>query len=461
MPQGVRFESAYWAPDGTLWFSATSTGGLAALGADGRIVDKLGRKGRSLTMQQLLSDGRTALMTRSPFGTGSGPGVMVDVQTGVETLLLDLPIVEFRHTAGYLVYVQPTGTMWAVPFDEKAKRVTGPAVQIAATVSTTGNGSAQFAVAPNGTVAYIPEEPRSLVFADRQGSFRSATPELRTFHAPEFSPDGSRVALDFSGPDGRDVWILSLTQGTLSRATFDRDGHDATWTPDGQSITYSTFRNDATFGLYRVRPGSGAKPDSLFVSPKLGYTGVWLPDGSGLVTSGDDLSPGSGRDIALISNGGRGPIVPLISTPFDTHYPVVSPNGKWLAFVSDQSGTADVYVRSLSGDGDVVQVSQNGGTEPLWGPDGTELFYRSGSGASVDLTSATVRTSSPGFEIIARRKLFALPDIVAANPHANYDISPDGKTFVMVRRSPSTRIVVLQNLPQLVARMRDATAQAR
>ena len=295
-----------------------------------------------------------------------------------------------------------------------------------------------------------------MVFADRQGRFQLATAEIRNFHAPLFAPDGKRISVDFTGLDGRDVWILSLAQGTLSRATFDRDGHDATWTPDGQSITYSTFRNNATFGLYRVRPGSGAKPDSLLVSPKVGYTGLWLPDGSGLVTSSDDLSSGSGRDVALISNGGRGPLVPLVSTPFQEQYASVSPDGKWLAFVSDQSGTDQVYVRPLKGDGDLVQVSQSGGSEPVWAANGRELFYRGGSEGTIDLMSASV-SASAGFEVTSRQKLFPLAEIVAANPHANYDVSPDGRTFVMVRRSPSTRIVVLQNLPQLVARIRDSS----
>jgi eukaryotic-like serine/threonine-protein kinase len=457
MPQGLRYLHAFWAKDGKLWFEPSSNGGLAVLQSDGKIVQKLVGKSRGLVLQQILSDGRTALMTRAPLGTASGPCVAIDVETGDESPLIDVPVVEVRYTAGYLVYVQPTGVMWSVPFDEKRRRTTGPAIQIASNVWTSGNGVAQFAVADNGTVAYIPEEPRSLVFADRQGTFRLATAEQRSFHAPVFAPDGKRISLDFTGADGRDVWILSLTQGTLSRATFDRDGHDATWTPDGQFITYTTFRNEATFGLYRVRPGSGAKPDSLMVSPQLGFTGEWLPDGSGLITSGDDLVKGSGRDIGIISNAGHGPIVALISTPFQEQYAAVSPNGKWLAFVSDQSGTDEVYARSLKSDGDVVQVSQNGGSEPVWGPDGRELFYRAASQTNVDLMLASLKTSS-GLDIVSRRKLFAMPEIIAANPHANYDISPDGKTFVMVRRPPSTRIVVLQNLPQLVARLRNSAA---
>ncbi|HEX5577460.1 MAG TPA: hypothetical protein VFX40_03740, partial [Gemmatimonadaceae bacterium] len=107
---------------------------------------------------------------------------------------------------------------------------------------------------------------------------------------------------------------------------------------------------------------------------------------------------------------------------------------------------------------DVVQVSQDGGTEPVWGSTGRELFYRSGSEANIDLMSAVV-TTSPSFEVVSRRKMFPVPEIVAANPHANYDIAPDGRSFVMVRRSPSNRIVVLQNLPQLVAAIRGPAAR--
>ncbi|MEO8193786.1 MAG: protein kinase [Gemmatimonadales bacterium] len=460
MPKGPRLTHAFWGQNGDLWYESTGNGELAVLLANGKVVEKLVGKGRGLVFQQLLSDGRTALMTRTPFGTSSGPCVLVDVDTGAESPLINVPIVEARYGNGYLVYVEPNATMWAAPFDEKAKRMTGTAVELAGSVSLSGSGMAQFAMATTGTVAYIPEEPRSLVFADREGSFRLATSERHSFHAPQFSRDGRRVSVDFTAGDARDVWILSPAQRILSRATFDRDGHDATWAPDGQSIAYTTFKNNSVFGVYRIRPGSSGKADSLIVSPKLGYTGVWLPDGSGLVTSADNLVNGSGRDIALVGGGGRGPITPLIATPFQTQYPVVSPDGHWLAFVSDQSGAEEVYVRPFAGTGEDVQVSQNGGTEPVWGPDGRELFYRGGTEGRVDLMSASVTTSA-GFDVTSRRALFPVTDIVVANPHANYDISPDGRTFVMVRRSPATRIVVLQNLPELVKRIRDADVRAR
>jgi Tol biopolymer transport system component len=294
---------------------------------------------------------------------------------------------------------------------------------------------------------------------DRAGSLRYATQVRKNFHAPKFSPDGKRIAVDFTGADGRDVWILSLDQGTLTRATFDRDGHDATWTPDGQYITYTSFKKGA-FGIFRTRPGSGSDPDSLFTSASLGYTGQWLKDGSGLVTTATDLKPQSQSDIAFVGNRGRGPLVPMIANNFQTQYPALSPDGKWLAFVSNQSGQDEVYVRPFNGEGDQVQVTQNGGTEPLWSPDGRELFVRVLGARGADLVAVSVATT-PTFRVVARRTLFSVSDMPGAVPHANYDISPDGRTFLMVRRSPATRIVVLQNLPAIVRDARGTDAQQR
>jgi Tol biopolymer transport system component len=358
-----------------------------------------------------------------------------------------------------VVYAVPDGGLWAVPFDGHRKRFGGAPVQIASGVSLTGSQSAQFAVAPNGTVAYIPEEPRSLVLADRTGAMRLATQERRNFHMPRFSPDGRRVSVDFTAADGRDVWILNLRQGTLSRATFDRDGHDATWTPDGRFLTYTSFKS-GEFGLYRNRPGSDAPGDSLRATDSIGFTGYWLPDGSGLVTVAQDLRPGSGADIALIRNGGRGPIEPLVATSYQAQYPALSPDGRWIAFVSDHSGSPEVYVRSMAGPGEEVQVSAHGGSEPLWGPEGRELFYKGGSARGAELVRVELRTA-PELEVVSRQALFPIGEIAGSAPHGNYDISPDGKTFVMVRRSPATRIIVLQNLPALVARLREASPGAR
>jgi eukaryotic-like serine/threonine-protein kinase len=341
----------------------------------------------------------------------------------------------------------------------------GGAVTIATNVAATGTGVAQFAVAPNGNVAYIPEEPYSVVFVDRAGSSRLATPERRNFHHPMFSPDGRRLSLDFQSIEGRNVWILGLEEGTLTRASFDRDGHDATWTPDGRFITYiaPVARADGvTLVLLRKRPGSAEPPDTLLASPFLGYTGLWLRDGGALVTTAtnlrraagapDSLDAGSGNDAAIVRNAGRGPIEPLVASPFTERYVGVSPDGLWISFVSDQSGRDEVYVRDLAGEHDQVLVSLDGGSEPVWSHDGRELFYRETRQDDPSLVAAGIRTS-PTLAVTGRKRLFPVSDIVGTAPHAGYDVSADGKTFVMVRRSPAARIVVIQNLPAMVRRI--------
>jgi hypothetical protein len=217
----------------------------------------------------------------------------------------------------------------------------------------------------------------------------------------------------------------------------------------------TSFGQAGTLGLHHIRPGSGTVSESLFASPKLAYTGVWAPGGDSLVSVATDLGPGTGADLVTVGAGGKGPISPLLVDRFDTQYPAISPDGRWLAFVSNQSGIQQVYVRPFAGEGDQVQVSQDGGSEPVWDPAGRELFYFAQTASGTQMMSASVQTT-PAFEVSARRTLFDVSEIVGANPHASYDISPDGRTFAMVRRSPASRIVILQNLPELVRRLRDA-----
>ena len=132
------------------------------------------------------------------------------------------------------------------------------------------------------------------------------SPDMRSYHHPRFSPDGKRISVDFTGPEGRDVWILNLADGAFTRATFDRDGHDASWSRDGRSLAYTSFRG-GVLGVNRIRPGSTQSGDSLLTSPYLAYTGIWLRDESALVTVGQSLQPESNLDIAIVRNGGRGP----------------------------------------------------------------------------------------------------------------------------------------------------------
>jgi serine/threonine-protein kinase len=320
-------------------------------------------------------------------------------------------------------------------------------------VAIGGNNTEQFAVARNGTVVYIPEEPRSLVLLSRDGSIRSATAEKRNFHAPMYSPDGRRIVVDFNGAEGRDVWVLTLDDGLLSRATFDRDGHDAVWMPDGRTLSYTSLR-DGQLTLMRTKPGESQAPEVLLSSRQLGYGGVWMPDASALITVANSRDAGS--DLAWVRGAGKGPIEPLLTSRFNEGFPAVSPDGRWLAFVSSESGQNQVYVRSLTGTGDQAQISLNGGTEPGWSRDGHELFYRTGAGAGSQFIAASLELGA-AIEVRARRTLFPVADMVTATPHRNWDVSPDGQSFAMVRFNPATRIMVIQQLPALVARLQGVT----
>jgi eukaryotic-like serine/threonine-protein kinase len=455
LPRDVEAtEFVAWTRDGSLWLSSERDidRGITRIGPSGEVSRPFGKRNNDLLLQQALPGDRFALTVRQPIGTAFGPIVALDLTTGDTTTVVEGDVVEARYTAGFLVYVRSDGTMEAARFEPASREVKGQPVVIAAGVSVTGSGVAQFTVAENGTVAYVPDESRSLVYVDRSGASRPALADRRNFHAPRFSPDGRRVSADFNSADGRDVWVLDRADGALTRVTFERDGHDATWGPDGSFLTYSTLRG-TNLAIFRTRPGSGAPAESLFARREIGYTGTWLPDASALVTVGAAMLPASRSDIGIIRNGGRGPFEPLVATRFEEQWPAVSPDGRWLAFTSNQSGPDQVYLRRLEGGSEQVQVSLNGGTEALWGPDGHELFFRSNASESAELMVATIQTS-PALAVTSRRSLFSVADIGTASPHTNYDISPDGKTFVMVRLNPASRIMLIQNLPGLVERLR-------
>jgi eukaryotic-like serine/threonine-protein kinase len=454
--RGLAFYA--WHPDGSLWVTRTPYRRVERIAADGAVLEvRLDSVLPGAWLQQILDDGRMALAIAAGPAVSSGNGVLLDLETGRLTTIIDEPVVSLRAAAGYLVYARPNGTLMAAPFDSRAGRTTGAAVTLATDVSITGSGDAQFDMAANGTIAYIPEEAsRFLDLLDRQGRARLALPEGRSYHMPRFSPDGRRIATDFSTSDGRNVWVLDLEQQTLSRATFEIDGHDATWSPDGAWLTYTALR-DGMLNILRIRPGSGAPAESLFASRSLNYTGDWLPDGSALVTIATELTPGSGQDIAILRNAGRGPLEPLVATPFRELYSAPSPDGRWIAYVSDQSGRNEVYVRAADGTGAQRQVSQAGGDEPVWARSGRELFYRRIESGMPELMVATVETA-PEFRVTARQALFSIGDYAPSTPHASYDVSPDGSTFVMVRRNPSNRIMVLQGLAALVRRAGGGTA---
>ena len=434
-------------PDGSMWVSTPSFEVLH-VAANGTVRKPFenARPRLTVAIMQVFRDGRTALA--KDYQTTDGQPYVMDLESGRLTPIFEFPIVEARFAVGMLVYVRSDGSMHAIPFDEESHRPTGVAVQIAENVSLTGSGVAQFALASNGTIVFAPAQPRELMLVDRSGTATPLTTERRNWHMPRFSPDGKTIALDFPSLDGRDVWTLDRTTSTLSRVTAEHDAHDPVWTRDGRELYYTSLHEGGVFGVYRTRPGSGITT-KIAVDARLAFTGVPLPDGKTLIAQAVDFAPGSRNDVVRIDSAGR--VTPIVAGVYDEGYSEVSPDGRWLAYASSLTGQYQVFVRSLEGDADQVQVSTGGGTEPMWSRDGRELFYRAEDAARVQLVAATIDREP--LRVTSRRALFSLDGYDAAQPHANYDVSPDGKSFVMIHRAPTGRLAVIQNLPELVRRL--------
>ena len=445
VPSLERTSFLAFAADGVLWWGTLLSYGSYRRGPDGRDSLVFPRS----TITQVLPDGRHAIAVSVTTGANSGEAQWLDLRTGEVRSLFDTPVVEVRYTMGYLVYVRPDGVLVAAPFDAPAGQVTGTHVEIAADVSVSGIGFAQYAVADNGTVAFIPGFNSDLVRVDRQGNARILVDERRRYHSPRISPDGRWIAFDDVSPDGRDVWLYSEGTRGLTRATFQRDGHDPVWTLDGRGLYYLAG-SGGRLDIFRTQLGSTAQPRAESTQVELSYTGTPLGSGAGFLTT-VPATVGRGLDIVRLPPYREG-LDTVLATPSDESYVVPSPNGRWFAYISDHSGRPELYVRALGGSDVQLQVSLDGASEPVWSRDGRELFYRRVTATGAELVAATLLFDAVP-RVVSRTRLFNVSEFDTAAPHANYDVSPDGRWFAFTRRRGSDHIVVLQNVPALARRI--------
>jgi Tol biopolymer transport system component len=285
-------------------------------------------------------------------------------------------------------------------------------------------------------MVYVPEQPFNLMQVDKTGR-REILAEGRRFHSPRYSPDGRRLALDFPHQGSRDVWTLDLRQRTLTRISFEDDGHDPIWSPDGRWITYVHFN-----GVWRRRADGSGGPDSVFVRSALTSGLEYARDGSVLLTS--PTGANAAFDVGVLSLGEQREQSPLLSTPFNEQAAMLSPDGRWMAYTSDETGRHEVYVRPFPERGAKMLVSRGGGTEPRWGPDGKTLYYQ-GEHEGLPYLIAVAVSAGEEFAAGARTPLFDVSEFEPASPHANYDVSPDGTRFTLVHQGPLSEMVFVLN----------------
>ncbi|MFI5312414.1 MAG: protein kinase, partial [Gemmatimonadales bacterium] len=344
---------------------------------------------------------------------------------------------------GQLVYVQADGAVMAAPIDVGGRRLTGNPVPILDPVMVCPgcNGDAAVHASRSGVLAYMHGSTLSrLVWVDKGGGVHAVRQETAAYATPRLSPDGTRIAVEIAAalPD---IWILNIATGTLSRLTSGGGNQQPEWTPDGKSLLFASDRGGKPAIWRQPADGSGSAEK---LADGVSSGGVPSPDGKNLLFERFSTS----LDVMLKTIGDTQPARAWLATPAHEQEPRFSPDGHWVAYQSNETGTDEVYVRAFQGDGGRVQVSAGGGVEPRWAADGRRIFYRIGR----RMMSANV-VATPAFGVTTRDTLFD-GLFAAGNGVAGYDVTRDGSRFLMLKgNEDDMQVVVVMNwLSELRAR---------
>ena len=338
-----------------------------------------------------------------------------------------------------LLYVSADQALFAVPFDAKRARATGSPVRWHETVPLV-YGLPRAAISRTGTLVYAAGSSLGqLVLVDFQGNARVLTKEPKYYNFPRFSPDGKRIAVSMGTTNTVDVWIFDIASGTPTRLTTDGVRNDrADWSPDGKRVLYSSVGQNMTALWWRNADLSGAPEQLGGDADEQMLEGLVTPDGETLIFR--STSSKHVHDLWYRKLRGDTTRKSIVNSPTFEYAPRLSPDGKWLAYTSTQDGPLQVYVQPFPPTGARYQVTDVRGTTPIWSPDGRRIYYFNDG----KLYAATVRTT-PSFAVLSRDVVLDVAGYSLFPPvHANYDLSPDGKHFLLVRPiDPSAGLVVV------------------
>ncbi|MCZ6858062.1 MAG: protein kinase [Gemmatimonadetes bacterium] len=419
-----------WGPDDLIVFTRGYTSGLFVVPAAGGQPQPLttldaGRGDKSHRLPEFLPSGDVVLFTVGRAGLNSFDAAdiaAVFLDTGeVKTVLEGAGATPRYSATGHLLFARD-GKLMAVPFDPVRVVVTGPPIEVLDDVVTSlESGPAAFALSRNGTLVYVAGGPevyaREIVHVDHGGRVEPLPIEASTYNAVDVSPGGTRLALSI-GRANDDVWVHDLERGTTTRVTREGDNESPLWTRDGSGIAVSRIANQQ----FEIRLIPAADGPGKQLVPGQGIPSSWSPDGDLLYQQ----PSGTLIDIHVLPPNGGEPWV-FLQTPFAEHTPKVSPDGRSIAYVSDESGRDEVYVQAFPDGGARELISIDGGTNPHWAPDGRALFFRDDETMMVIDVSGELDFGRP-------RQLFELPGLTS-----RFDVAADGQGFVVILDRPDVR----------------------
>ena len=451
-----------WGPDGYVYYDQLGVGPLMRVRETGAKAESIGRLDSTRGELQhswpdVLPNGKGVIFTVSHHGPGSmgGPeeeiGVL-DLATRTHRVLLRGIFARYART-GHLVYITAEGTLMAVPFDQDRMEVAGEPVALGDGVGVrVGGGAVDLALSASGTLWYAAggvgtAGTGEAVWVTREGQATPIPGVTGLLSDPALSLDGKRLAVGVRELASH-IMIKELDQGPVSRLTTGSSNNwRAAWMPDGRSIGYvsQAIAPRSNRDVYQ-RPADGSRPPTLLLDLDDNIDKVvFSRDGTWLVYQAV-RSPGV-RDLFARRLGSDSSIA-LAATRADEVAPALSPDGHWLAYVSNESGNFEVYVRPFPNTADGRwQISISGGAEPVWAHSGRELFYRS-IGAATDSQMVIGVTTGKSFVPGARKSLFPLIRYATDATYQHYDVAPDDRRFVMLRSSQGNRIdqlVVVEN----------------